>query len=176
MSTGGTGGSADAGQAAKDSGTAGPDTGAPAVGRDGGGGDGATSGGGVLACWPDPKVIKICHQLENACENCGPRKGVACRNGAPAQICNCFDLIEKAYAGMATDADCEKYAAANNCTVDNVATTGNICGSLNCELPACKCATGDCAAESNRGKTCAADQSWGDSSACQKWAAKCPCN
>jgi hypothetical protein len=26
------------------------------------------------------------------------------------------------------------------------------------------------------GKTCAADQSWGDASMCQKWVAKCPCN
>jgi hypothetical protein len=131
--------------------------------------------GGVLACWPDPKVIKICHQLENACENCGPKKGVACQNGKYPQVCACFDLVEKAFKGMATDADCEKFAMTNSCTVDDVATTGNTCGSLNCELPDCKCTTPGCEEESNRGKTCAADQHYGIASACNKWAAKCSC-
>jgi hypothetical protein len=95
-------------------------------------------------------------------------------------VCACFDLVEKAFKGMATDADCEKFAVANNCTVDDVATTGNTCGSLNCELPECKCTTPGCEEEkymnvSNLGKTCAADQHYGISSACNKWAAKCSC-
>jgi hypothetical protein len=139
--------------------------------------DGGASNGKILACWPDPKVIKICHQLENACENCGAKKATACneKTGMPKEVCGCFDLIGKAYAGMATDADCEKYAMDNKCTVDNAATTGNICGTLNCELPACKCNGPNCADESNRGKTCVADQSWGDASMCQKWVGKCPC-
>lgn len=137
------------------------------------GGDAAT--GTILACWSDPKVIKICHQLENACENCGPKKGVACQNGKYPQVCACFDLVDKAFKGMATDADCEKFAVDNSCTVDDLATTGNTCGSLNCELPACKCTTPGCEDESNRGKTCAADQHYGIGSACDKWAAKCPC-
>src|SRR5689334_232137 len=63
------------------------------------------AGGAILGCWPDPKVIKICHQLENACENCGPTKAVACQNGKYPKVCACFELINKAYAGMATDAD-----------------------------------------------------------------------
>jgi hypothetical protein len=100
---------------------------------------------------------------------------VACGNGKYPKVCACFELIEKAFKGMATDADCEKYAMDNQCTVDNVATTGNICGSLDCTLPACKCTTPGCEEENNRGKTCAADQHWGDSAGCQKWVAKCPC-
>jgi hypothetical protein len=147
-----------------------PDT----AGTDGTPGSDAATGA-ILACWPDPKVIKICHQLENACENCGPKKGVACQNGKYPQVCACFDLVEKAFKGMATDADCEKFAVANACVVDDVATTGNTCGSLNCELPDCKCNTPGCEEESNRGKTCAADQHYGISSACNKWATKCSC-
>ncbi|HXU81916.1 MAG TPA: hypothetical protein VN914_11005 [Polyangia bacterium] len=169
-STGGAGGST--GGSGGSTGGAGGSGGATG-GAGGGGGAGGT--GGLAACWPDPKVIKICHQLENACENCGPTKAVACQNGKYPKVCACFDLIEKAKAGMATDADCEKYAMDNQCTVDNVATTGNVCGTLNCELPACKCTTPGCADEANKGKTCAATQGWGDSSLCQKFATMCPC-
>ena len=40
------------------------------------------------------------HQLENACENCPP--GGAPPKNKTAQ--DCFDLVGKAYMGMATDA------------------------------------------------------------------------
>jgi hypothetical protein len=142
------------------------------------GGAGGSAGGALLSCWANPKVIKICHQLENACENCGLTSPKACNTGThtPKAVCDCFELVDKAYLGMATDAECEAFAAANKCTVDNVATTGNICGSLDCESAACKCTGADCGDEKNKGKTCAADQHWGDSSACQKWATKCPCS
>jgi hypothetical protein len=177
-STGGAGGSDTGGAGGGDTGGAGGggNTGGSGGGTGGGGGGGAGgSTGALLSCWADPKVIHICHQLENACENCGPKKAVACKNGMPKEVCGCFDLVDKAFMGMATDADCEKYAAANNCTVDNATTTGNICGSLNCDLPACKCTTPGCDGEAFKGKTCAADQHWGDATGCQKWAAKCPC-
>ena len=134
--------------------------------------DGGSSGGGaVLACWADPKVIHICHQLENACENCGPLKGVAPPRNTKAQPC--FDLVAKAYKGMATDADCEQHAKDNDCTVDNVATTGNICGSIDCTNPACSSGThkdGD-----GKTRTCVVNQGWGDSSFCKYWYTKCPC-
>jgi hypothetical protein len=120
-----------------------------------------TAPGQVAVCWPDPRVIKICHQLENACENCPP--GGAPPKNKTAQVC--FDLIKKAYAGMATDEDCAKFAVDNKCTVDNVATTGNVCGSLNCYAPGCR----DKARCLNR-------QQWGDSSMCAPFMATCgPC-
>lgn len=162
-STGGTGGST--GGAGGSTGGAGGSTG----GAGGGGGTGGAGGGGgaVLACWPNPKVIKICHQLENACENCGPTKAVACQNGKYPKVCACFELINKAYKGMATDADCEKYAMENDCTVDNVATTGNLCGSLDCSNPACSARIGS--------RSCLDAQGWGDSSQCKAYYDKCPC-
>jgi hypothetical protein len=170
----------DADEPSDDSGTAvdssvGGDVSTPDTSGTGGTPGSDAAAGGLLACWPDPKVIKICHQLENACENCGPTKGKACGNGKYPQICACFDLIEKAFKGMATDEDCVKFAAANDCKVDNATTTGNICGSLNCELPDCKCNTPGCGDEANRGKTCSADQHYGDAAACQKWVSKCSC-
>jgi hypothetical protein len=119
------------------------------------------SGGKVAVCWPDPKVIKICHQLENACENCPP--GGAPPKNKTAQVC--FDLVKKAYAGMATDADCEKFAIDNKCTVDDVKTTGNVCGSLNCYAPGCK----------DKAR-CLDRQQWGASSMCAPFMATCgPC-
>jgi hypothetical protein len=119
----------------------------------------------VLSCWADPKVIHICHQLENACENCGPMKGVAPPRNTKAQPC--FDLVAKAYKGMATDADCAKHAIDNDCTVDNVTTTGNVCGSLDCNPTTC--------AGVRNGKTCDQARQWGDSSICAFFYAKCPC-
>jgi hypothetical protein len=119
-----------------------------------------TAPGKVAVCWPDSKVIKICHQLENACENCPP-------GGAPPKnttATTCFALVKKAYAGMATDEDCAKFAVEHKCTVDNVATTGNVCGSLNCYAPGCK--------DKER---CLNRQQWGDSSMCTQFMATCPC-
>jgi len=159
-STGSTGGST--GSTGGSTGTGG----ATGTGGSAGTGDGGMAGA-VLACWPDPKVVKICHQLENACENCGPKKAVACNNGANPKVCACFDLVNKAYAGMATDADCEKYFNENQCVVDNAATTGNTCGSLDCTNAACNGKFG--------GKTCEEAKGWGDSSICNSFYAKCPC-
>jgi hypothetical protein len=116
--------------------------------------------GGVRACWPDPRVIMICHQLENACENCPP--GGAPPKNKLAQVC--FDLVARAYKGMASDADCAKFAADNRCTVDNAATTGNVCGSLDCNAPGC----------TNKAR-CLDRQQWGDSSMCQPFMATCAC-
>jgi hypothetical protein len=132
--------------------------GAPAPGSDGGGG--VASDGGVLVCWADPKVIMICHQLENACENCPP--GGAPPKNKTAQ--DCFDLVDKAYKGMATDADCAKFATDHMCTVDNATTTGNVCGTLNCYAPGCK----------DKAR-CLDRQQWGDSSMCAQFVATCPC-
>lgn len=116
---------------------------------------------GIAICWPDPKVIKICHQLENACENCPP-------GGAPPGnklAATCFDLIKKAYAGMATDADCEKFAIDNKCPVDNPNGTGNVCGSLNCYAPGC-----------SDKERCLNRQQWGASNMCAPFMATCgPC-
>ena len=158
--TGGAGGST--GGSSGSTGGAGGSTGGSS-GSTGGAGGGA--GGAVLACWPDPKVIHICHQLENACENCGPLKGVAPPRNTKAKPC--FDLVALAYKGMATDADCAQHAIDNDCTVDNVATTGNVCGSLDCTNPACN--------GTFSGKNCLAAQQWGDSAICKNFYAKCPC-
>jgi hypothetical protein len=148
------------------------EAGSPLAGRDGGppladasaATDGASSGvasdGGVLVCWPDPKVIMICHQLENACENCPP--GGAPPKNKAAQ--DCFDLVERAYKGMASDADCAKFAADHMCTVDNATSTGNLCGSLDCYAPGCK----------DKAR-CLDRQQWGDSSMCAQFLATCPC-
>ena len=176
--TGGTGGKATGGSSGSTGGASGSTGGSSGStggasgatgGADGGmsTGDAGGAGGAVLACWPDPKVIKICHQLENACENCGPTKAVACQNGKYPKVCACFELINKAYKGMATDADCEKYAMENQCTIDNVATTGNLCGSLDCSNPACATKIGT--------RSCLDAQGWGDSSGCKPYYDKCPC-
>ena len=131
----------------------------------------APDGGGALtkmaACWPDPKVIKICHQLENACENCPP--GGAPPKNKTAQLC--FDLIESNKAGKATDDDCAKFALANKCTVDNAATTGNICGSLNCGVGQGPPVKAGCDKVG-----CTKWQQWGDATKCQPYLAKCPCS
>ena len=161
-SSGGAGGAAGAGASGGGSPEAGPSS---DVGVDSGGTVDAPSSlpdgsGGVAVCWPDPRVIKICHQLENACENCPP--GGAPPKNQTATIC--FALVKKAYAGMATDADCEKFAVDHKCTVDNVATTGNVCGSPNCNAPGCR----DKARCLNR-------QQWGDSSMCRMFMDTCPC-
>ena len=164
-STGNTGGSSGATGGSSGSGGATGGSSGATGGSSGTGGAGGAAGGAVLACWPDPKVIHICHQLENACENCGPMKGVAPPKNTKAQPC--FDLVAKAYKGMATDADCAQHAIDNDCTVDNVATTGNVCGSLDCTNPAC---TGTFS-----GKNCEAAKQWGDSAICKNFYAKCPC-
>jgi hypothetical protein len=173
-STGSTGGSSgdtggSTGSTGGSTGSTGGSTGSTG-GSTGSGGSAGTGGAGgmagaVLACWVDPKVIKICHQLENACENCGPMKGVAPPKNTKAQPC--FDLVTKAYMGMATDADCEKHAIDNDCTVDNASTTGNVCGSLDCTVAACNVKFG--------GKSCEEAKGWGDSSICKSFYAKCPC-
>jgi hypothetical protein len=170
MGGSGSGGTMGEGGAVGSGGTTG-EGGATGMGGGAGSGSGeAPDGGirppdatsGVLACWPDPKVIKICHQLENACENCGPLKGTAPPKNKLAQPC--FDLVAKAYKGEATDQECADFAVKNDCTVDNVTTTGNVCGSLNCYAPGCK----DKARCLNR-------QQWGDSSMCTQFMATCPC-
>jgi hypothetical protein len=164
--TGGAGGST-GGSSGGDTGGAGGSTGGSSGGDTGGAGGGTGGAGGmsgaVLSCWADPKVIHICHQLENACENCPP-------GGAPPKnttATKCFDLVEKAYKGMATDADCAKFAVDNKCTVDNVATTGNVCGSLDCNPTTCGGKSG--------GKTCEEAKQWGDSTICNAFYTKCPC-
>jgi hypothetical protein len=160
-STGSTGGSMTAtGGAGGSTGGAGGATGGASGGMDAGAGG---MGGPVLSCWPDPKVIKICHQLENACENCPP--GGAPNVNPKAKVC--FDLIAKAYKGMATDADCEKFAIDNKCTVDNVSTTGNVCGSLDCNPMTC--------GGTFSGRNCESAKQWGDSNICKNFYAKCPC-
>ncbi len=119
------------------------------------GGSGGSGTGGVAVCWPDSMVIKICHQLENACENCPP-------GGPNTPLANaCFALVEKAYAGMADDAACEKFAIDNKCKVDS---GGNVCGSLNCDTPGCV----------NKAR-CEDRKGWGDTSQCQPFLATCPC-
>jgi len=169
-STGGAGGGDTGGAGGGDTGGAGGSTGG-AGGSTGGAGGGGAGGmaGGVAECSTDPKAIHICHQLENACENCGPMKGTAPPKNM--QAAKCFDLVEKAYAGMATDADCVKFAADNDCTVDNAATTGNPCGSLTCDPATC----GGTHGTSNNSNTCAKAKQWGDSTICAYWYAKCPC-
>ena len=117
--------------------------------------------GGIAICWPDPKVIKICRQLENACENCPP--GGAAPKNALAKKCD--DLVTKAKAGKATDAQCAKFAVDNKCPVDNKTTTGNVCGSLNCYVAGC----------TDKAR-CLDRQQMGDSAMCQPLMATCgPC-
>jgi hypothetical protein len=112
---------------------------------------------GIAICHADPTVIAICKQLENACENCPP--GGAPPGNKLAVVC--FDLIKKAKAGMATDAECAKFAVDNKCKVDN---GGNVCGSLNCTVAGCNKAE------------CDKWQQWGDASKCRPLMAKCsPC-
>jgi hypothetical protein len=177
--TAGTGGSSAAGSGAAGAGAAGSgggpagtsgsaDAAADASGSDlaGDGNPAASDGaigmpgpdGGIAICWPDPAVIMICRQLENACENCPP--GGAPPGNKLAQVC--FDLIKKAKAGMATDAECAKFAVDNKCTVDK---GGNVCGSLNCYAPTC----------TDRAR-CLNRQQWGDSGMCRPFVASCgPC-
>jgi hypothetical protein len=100
-------------------------------------------------------VIQICHQLENACENCPP--------GGPgtALAKACFDLVAKAYAGMADDAACAKFAVDNKCKVDS---GGNVCGSLDCSAPGCM----------DKAR-CEDRKGWGDTNQCKAFLATCPC-
>jgi hypothetical protein len=111
----------------------------------------------------------ICHQLENACENCGTNKGKPFPANPKAKPC--FDLVDAAKAGMATDADCAKHAKDNDCTIDNLATTGNLCGSLTCDPATCSGTHGT----DKNADTCEKAKGWGDSSQCAFWYAKCPC-
>jgi hypothetical protein len=122
--------------------------------------DGGGTGSGVAVCWNDPKVIMICHQLENACINCGNGKNPPANKDAV----DCFDLIKKAYAGMATDADCVKFATDHVCKPDDATTTGNVCGGLDCQAPGCK----------DRVK-CEFVKQDGESDKCQPYVATCPC-
>ena len=120
-------------------------------------GAGAIGKDGLAICHADATVIAICKQLENACENCPP--GGAPPKNKLAQVC--FDLVMKAKAGMAKDADCAKFAVDNKCTVDK---GGNVCGSLNCTVAGCDKAA------------CDKWQQWGDAAMCRPLMAKCgPC-
>jgi hypothetical protein len=121
-------------------------------------GDGAnlTGDGGLAICNPDPLVIASCRQLEPACENCPPG-GAPPRNQAAA---DCFALVDRARAGLATDADCVKFAADKMCKVDQ---GGNACGSLNCGAPGCNA------------RACDTAYNNGDSTACRRLLATCPC-
>ena len=163
-----SGGGDDAGPG-DDAGSAGPGgsaDGSVGTGDDGGDAPG-NAGGPILACWPDPKVIHICRQLENACENCGPMKGFPSPKNPKADPC--FALVIKAKAGKATDADCAAHALANDCTVDDVTTTGNVCGSLACNPTTCGGTFGA------KKRSCLEAQQWGASDECMHWYAKCPC-
>jgi hypothetical protein len=107
---------------------------------------------GTQACHPDPMVIAICWQLEPACANCP----------SAAATTDCYATVEKR-----DDAACARFAVDRKCLVD---TGGNACGSLNCgagEGP-------PVAAGCNR-ETCRAAQGNGDSQACQRLLAACPC-
>jgi hypothetical protein len=128
------------------------DSGAPATP-----GAGPKGPDGLAICHADPMVLSICKQVENACENCPP--GGAPPKNKLAQVC--FDLIAKAKAGMASDADCAKFAVDNKCTVDK---GGNVCGTLNCTVAGCP-----------KGQ-CDKVQQYGDAAACRPLLAKCgPC-
>jgi hypothetical protein len=122
--------------------------------------DGSSSTDGVALCWNDPKVIMICHQLENACINCGSGKNPPANQDAVA----CFELVKKAYAGMATDADCVKFATEHVCKPDDFATTGNVCGGLDCQAAGCKDPV-----------KCEVVKQDGESDKCQPYLATCPC-
>jgi hypothetical protein len=162
--SGGAGGAAvvDASSGSSDTMTSGAadgaaaESGGPGMSADGGPG----SDGGVAICWKDPKVIMICHQLENACINCGSGKNPPANTDAVA----CFELIKKAYAGVATDQDCVDFATAHKCKPDDATTTGNVCGGLNCQVPGCK----DPA-------MCEFVKQDGESDKCQPYVATCPC-
>jgi hypothetical protein len=129
---------------------------------DGPGGVGSDAGvavlndAGLAICFSNPLVVATCRQLEAACENCPP--GGAPPRNQTAQ--RCFDLVEKAVAGMATDGDCVKFFADNKCFVDQ---GGNACGSLNCTAAGCN--TNMCNTVSGNG----------DSTACQRLLNTCPC-
>jgi hypothetical protein len=128
------------------------DSGAPATP-----GAGPKGPDGLAICHADPMALSICKQVENACENCPP--GGAPPKNKLAQVC--FDLIAKAKAGKASDADCAKFAVDNKCTVDK---GGNVCGTLNCTVPGCP-----------KGP-CDKAQQYGDAAACKPLLAKCgPC-
>jgi hypothetical protein len=133
------------------------DTAAPAIDAIVAPGAGSLGPDGLAICHSDATVIAICKQLENACENCPP-------GGAPPKnklAAVCFDLVKKARAGMAKDADCAKFAVDNKCTVDK---GGNVCGSLNCTVAGCDKAA------------CDKWQQWGDAAMCRPLMAKCgPC-
>jgi hypothetical protein len=113
---------------------------------------------GPAACYPDPKVIAICHQLEAACQNCpGGVMGKA-RMG-------CFAAVQKG-----DDAACAKFAMQNKCPVDDAAGKGNVCGSLNCGV-----GHGPAVAAGCNKVACATAQGEGDSAKCMPFLAACPC-
>jgi hypothetical protein len=100
---------------------------------------------GRAECYPDPKVILICKQLEPACQNC--------RSGT--DVNECYRLSE-----TGNDGACARYAVDNRCTVDQ---GGNWCGSLNCEAQGCP------------RTNCRTVQGNGASPACQMLLDECPC-
>lgn len=100
---------------------------------------------GTAACHPDPNVIAICKQLEPACQNCPDR----------SIWDECFRV-----SAAGNDAACARYAATNNCTVDQ---GGNWCGSLDCTAQGCP------------RTNCRDVQGNGASPACQALMNQCPC-
>jgi hypothetical protein len=74
----------------------------------------------------------------------------------------CFDLVDRAYRHLATDADCAAFARDNGCKP--VA----YCGSLDCSNPAC--------AGRVSGMSCQLAMSWGEANICQSFYAQCPCH
>ncbi len=111
---------------------------------------------GPAACYPDSKVIRICHQLESACNNC-PGGGTGTK-----PTMDCYAVVQRG-----DDAACAKYAADKKCTVD---PGGNVCGSLNCGVGSGPPVAAGC----NR-MACRTAQGNGDSAMCMRYLAACPC-
>jgi hypothetical protein len=152
ISTGGTVGTggamedAAAGGSGGTGGGSGGTGGTPATGGQSGTPDAARPiSSGPAACHPDPNVIKICKQLEPACQNCPDR----------AVWDECFRV-----SAAGNDTACARYAADNDCTVDQ---GGNWCGSLDCTAQGCPRAS------------CRDAQGNGASGACQAMLDECPC-
>jgi hypothetical protein len=111
---------------------------------------------GPAACFPDPKVIAVCVQLESACNNC-PGGG----EGKKSTL-DCYAVVQKG-----DDAACAKYSVDKKCNVD---PGGNVCGSLNCGV-----GQGPPVAAGCNVTACKLAQGNGDSAKCQTLLAACPC-
>jgi hypothetical protein len=115
------------------------------------------TGNGPAACFPDPKVIAICLQLEAACNNC-PGGGMGMK-----PTMDCYAVVQRG-----NDVACAKYAVDKKCTID---PGGNVCGSLNCGVGSGPPVKAGC----NR-NACRTAQGNGDSAKCQALLAACPCS